>query len=172
MSIIETPRLIVRPLERADVSALVAMWSDGKITRYIGGPRDGKEVERSLETKISSGQTDLDLWPVVEKATGELVGHCGLLRKYVDGQSEIELVYVIMKKAWGRGYATEVAAAIRDHALGQLGCGRLIALINPANVASERVAVKIGLRYEKDTVRPNGMSLRVYALNKADLTRR
>lgn len=51
-----------------------------------------------------------------------------------------------MKKAWGRGYATEVAAAIRDHALGQLGCGRLIALINPANVASERVAVKIGLK--------------------------
>ena len=126
-----------------------------------------------FETKISSGQTDLALWPVVEKATtGELVGHCGLLRKYVDGQSEIELVYVIMKKAWGRGHATEVAAAIRDHALGQLGCGRLIALINPANVASERVAVKIGLKHQKDTVRPDGKSSRVYALNRADVTER
>ena len=167
MPIIETSRLIVRPLEMTDVPALVAMWADGDVTRYMGGPRDRDDVERSLEAKaVLSQPEDLDLWPIIKKASGELVGQCGLLRKTVDGESEIELVYVVAKEAWGQGYATEAAVAICSYALGQLGCARLIALIDPDNTASERVAVKIGLAHEKDTIRPNGRPLRVYVLRK------
>lgn len=167
MPTIETSRLIVRSLEMADVPALVATWVDEDVTRYMGGPRDRDDVERSLEAKARSGQPEnFDLWPVIRKANGALVGHCGLLRKTVDGESETELVYVIAKEAWAQGYATEAAAAICDYALSQVGCERLVALIDPDNAASERVAVKIGLRHERDTVRPNGRLLRVYALRK------
>src|ERR1700730_2589160 len=118
MPTIETPRLIVRSLEMVDVPALVAMWADGDVTRYMGGPRDREDVEMSLQAKARFGQPEnFDLWPVIRKANGALVGHCGLLRKTVDGESEIELVYVIAKEAWGHGYATEAATAICDYAL-------------------------------------------------------
>ena len=50
-----------------------------------------------------------------------------------------------------------------EHAFGALGMTRLAALIDPANAASERVAVKLGMRWESDTVRPSGKVLRVYA---------
>ena len=167
MTAFETTRLISRRLEKADIPALVALWTDEDVTRHLGGPRDPERVERTLETELTEGQADdLGLWPVIEKSTGELIGDCGLLRKDVDGKPEIELNYVIAKKAWGRGYATEVAAAIMDYAFTELGCQRLIALIDPANAASERVAIKLGLRYEKDTLRPGGMQRKLYTLSR------
>lgn len=167
MIALETTRLIIRRLEKADIPALVALWSDEEVTRHIGGPRDPERVKRILETELTEGQADdLGLWPVIEKSTGELMGDCGLLRKDVDGTPEIELNYVIARKAWGRGYATEVAAAVTAYAFTKLGCERLIALIDPANAASERVAIKIGLRYEKDTLRADGTWRRVYALSR------
>lgn len=106
-----------------------------------------------------------DLWPVVEKATGKVIGHCGLLQKEVDGQQEVELVYVFARASWGRGYATEAAMALRDHAFGQLGLQRLISLIEPENAVSERVAIKVGMRLEKEVVRPGGRTMRVYAIH-------
>lgn len=82
---------------------------------------------------------------MVEKATGAVIGHCGLLEKEIEGRSEIELVYVLAPGVWGRGYATEAGRAIKAYALASLGCDRLVALIHPDNPASERVAEKLGL---------------------------
>ncbi len=165
MITLETTRLLIRRLEKADIPALVALWSDKDITRHLGGRRDPERVRTILESELTEGQADnLGLWPVIEKSTGELIGDCGLLRKDVDGQPEIELNYVIAKRVWGRGYATEAAAAVAGYAFTTLGCKRLIALIDPANAASERVATKVGLRHEKDTLRPDGTRRRVYVL--------
>jgi len=133
----------------------------------MGGPRDREKVERILDAEARSDQTDeIGLWPVTEKATGEVIGDCGLTRKDIDGDEEVELVYVFARGAWGRGYATEAAAAIRDYAFDRLGLDRLVALIDPANTASEKVAVKIGMTHEKDAVRPDGAVRRVYVLKK------
>jgi RimJ/RimL family protein N-acetyltransferase len=57
---------------------------------------------------------------------------------------------------------------LRDYAFNELGLKRLTALIDPDNLKSERVAAKIGLRYEKDTIRPNGKHMRLFALNTED----
>jgi len=73
-----------------------------------------------------------------------VIGHCGLLPKTINGRDEVELVYVIVPAFWRRGYATEAAAAIRDYAFQTLGVLRLVCLIDPANTASERVALKTG----------------------------
>jgi RimJ/RimL family protein N-acetyltransferase len=75
---------------------------------------------------------------------------------------------MLTKRAWGQGYATEAAIAIKDYATKHLGLSRIVALIHPANTKSERVALKIGLRYEKDTIRPNSVTMSVYALNYKD----
>jgi ribosomal-protein-alanine N-acetyltransferase len=170
-TLIETPRLIVRRLLPQDVSALVAIWTDADVTYYMGGPRDRSRVQDMLEAELRSNKgKDLGFWPVVEKASGELVGDCGLVRKDIDGVWEIELVYVFAKSAWKQGYATEVAAALRDHAFARLSLVRLVALIDPANAASERVAMKIGMRHQKDTLRPDGKTRKVYSISPLRLS--
>jgi len=163
---IETARLLIRPLAASDAEPLAALWSDPAVTRYMGGPRDAATVRRQLgEDARARTVRRLDLWPVVEKATGQTIGDCGLTEKDVDGKKEIELVYVLMSSAWGRGLATEAAAAIRDYAFQHLALPRLIALIDPENAASARVAEKVGMHLERETRRAGGKTMHIYAMS-------
>lgn len=162
---IETERLLLRPLERGDVDTLVALWIDPTFTRYMGGPRDEATVRANLEQDVlESAGAVYEQWPVVERASGRLVGHCGLLDKEIEGAVETELVYAFAPDVWGRGYATEMAAALLRHAFEQLGVPRAVCLIEPGNVASERVAEKLGMTYDREVTRPNGRVLRLFAL--------
>ena len=167
--IVETERLRLRPVEFSDIPALVDLWSDPDVTRYMGGPRDRVELTRIFQEVARDPWAErYDMYPVEEKETGRLVGHCGLTNKEVEGKTEIELVYVLAQSAWGRGYATEIATAIKAYAFEQMGVARLIALIEPENEASEKVAVKVGMRLEKQVVRPGGAIRRVYGVERGD----
>jgi RimJ/RimL family protein N-acetyltransferase len=168
-TILGTERLLLRLQTAADIPALVALWSDPEVTRHLGGPRERAFLEDEFgKTALAPGKERFDLWPVVETSTGQLVGHCGLLDKEVEGSVEIELVYVIRAASWGKGYATEIATAIRDHAFRNLGIRRLVALIDPRNVGSERVALKAGMRCERDVPRPAGARKRLYVVEAAE----
>ena len=167
--ILETGRLILRYQQASDVDFLVDLWSDPAVTSYMGGPRD-RDWLRSVfeETARDPYAERYDLWPVVAKRTGKAVGHCGLLEKEVEGRREIELTYILASSVWGKGYATEVGQALKRYAFEELGIGRLIALIEPQNVASERVAVKIGMRLEQEVIRPGGELRKLYAVSRED----
>lgn len=165
--IAETERLTIRLLAEPDISALASMWADEQVTRFMGGPRVFEEVCTSLRRDLKEPPSKFDLWPVVERSSGVVVGHCGLLPKTVNSDEEVELVYVIAAAFWRRGYATEAAAAIRDYAFRNLGLARLVSLIDPAHAASARVALKLGMKPERETVRPSGKIMRVYAIANA-----
>ena len=94
-----------------------------------------------------------ELRPVVLRSDGTVVGHCGLLEKEIDGAREIERVYVLAKAAWGRGYATEIGAALRDEAFHRLSIPKLAAIIDPENLASAAVAGRLGFTYTRDLER-------------------
>jgi ribosomal-protein-alanine N-acetyltransferase len=81
----------------------------------------------------------------------------------LEGRIEREVGYVLGREYWGRGYATEAATAMRDHALGSLGLRRLIALVDHGNEASKRVAAKLGMAYERD-VGFHGRVVQMHAL--------
>jgi len=163
---IETDRLIIRSMQAADLEPLTALWADPEVTFFMGGPRNQEELISTLkEDLIAVPQPDFDLWPVLEKASGKIVGDCGIIDKEVDGKTEYEVVYVFARSCWGKGYATEAAVAMKSCAFRQLGLKRIIALIDPDNTKSERVAEKTGLRHEKDTIRPDGKKMKVYALD-------
>jgi hypothetical protein len=82
-----------------------------------------------------------------------VIGYCGLFYfPDIDGQPEIEIGYRLARSAWGHGYATEAALSVRDFAVTTLGIKRLIAMIDPSNLASIRVAEKLGMRYEKEVM--------------------
>ena len=117
-------------------------------------------IEEELKDPFAD---EYNTWPVEEKQTGRVVGDCGLLDKEVDGREEIELVYVFSRSAWGKGYATEMAGALKKCAFQRMGLRRLIALIGLENEGLERVLVKVGMRLEKEVIRPSGEVRRVYA---------
>lgn len=148
---IETPRLILRPFKGGDLDAFAAMNADPDVMRYIG---DGKP-QTTAQTQILLNAI-LDHWDqhgfglcaVIDKASREFAGFCGL--QYLDNTSEIEIGYRFAKRFWGIGVATEAARASLKHAFEQLGLDRIVAVVQPENVASQWVVQKIGLRYVKD----------------------
>ncbi len=166
MIVAETPRLVIRHPEECDIQPIAAIWSDPAVTRFMGGPRDRMKVAAGLlEDVRAETPARFDLWPVIERKTAATIGHCGLIEKDIDGRPAIELVYAITVEAWGKGYATEAGIAIRDHAFYRLGVPGIVALIEPLNAASVRVAEKVGFRKAGDTLRPGGRSMAVYALS-------
>jgi len=163
--ILETERLILRRQQVSNITPLVDLWTDPEVTRYMGSPRDRDWIQSAFEETAQSPYAEqFDLWPVIEKETDRVVGDCGLLEKEVEGKSEIELVYVLTPSAWGKGYATEMAQAIKRFAFEAMDVKRLIALIEPENEASERVAIKVGMHLEKEVIRPGGAQRRVYVV--------
>ncbi len=168
--IFETDRLILRTVQPDDIPALVDLWSDPEVTHFMGGPRDRLKLTEIFDATARDPLAEkYDLYPLVEKASGKVIGHCGLSEKEVEGRMEVELVYVLARSAWGKGYATEIATAIKEHAFNQMGVKRLIALIEPENIASQNVAEKIGLRQEKEVIRPGGATRLVYVIgNNSD----
>ena len=166
---IETDRLIIKSNQEVDMEPLAALWADPDVTCYMGGPRNYEEILKILrEDAQANPQPAFDLWPVIEKGTGQIIGTGGILDKDIDGSNQYEIIYVLAKSAWGKGFATELASSLKDYAFAELGLKRVTALIDPDNLKSERVATKIGLRYEKDTLRPNGNTMRLFALNIED----
>jgi [ribosomal protein S5]-alanine N-acetyltransferase len=164
-TILETERLILRRQRAEDIEALVGLWSDAEVTRYLGGPREQDWLRKEFEAVGRNPEAEpFDLWPVIEKETGVLVGHSGLLEKEVAGKSEIELSYFFAATAWGQGYATEIGRALIQYAFDELDIVRLIALIEPDNAASERVACKIGMHFDREVERPGGALRKVYLI--------
>jgi RimJ/RimL family protein N-acetyltransferase len=166
-TILESERLQLRYQQAADVEALVDLWSDPEVTRYLGGPRDRAWLQSVFEETAAAPYAEAyDLWPVIEKETGRLVGHAGLLEKEVAGRAEIELTYVLAASAWGQGYATEIGRALKRYAFEERGLERLVALIEPENAGSERVALKVGMTLEREVVRPGNELRRLYAVER------
>lgn len=169
MVVLETDRLILKRLQTSEIASLVDLWSDPEVTLFTGGPREKEWLQAEFEKSTREPLAEqYDLWPVIEKRTGKVVGHCGLLEKEVDGKAEIEIIYIISKTAWGNGFASEVGRALIQYAFKKMKLMRLIALIEPENTASERVAQKIGMYLEKDVVRPGGAIRKVYVIEAPD----
>ena len=152
--IAETGRLILRPFHMSDDEAMQRVLGDIEVMRFSAGVKTPEGVRAWLCRCVENYQKQsFGLWAVVEKTSGEVIGYCGLTHfPDVAGLPETEIGYRLARPYWGHGYATEAVQAVRDYAFETLGLRRLIALVDPDNVASIRVAEKIGLRYEKDVM--------------------
>jgi RimJ/RimL family protein N-acetyltransferase len=145
-----TERLVQRRLRPTDLDALAAIYADPATMRFMGGPRTRADTERRLSEMIAAHrERGFGLWATTLREDGTLIGRCGILVQDVDGAVEHEIAYLLGSRWWGRGYATEAAAAIRDHARAELGRARLISLIDPVNGPSQAVARRIGMHRER-----------------------
>lgn len=166
MIVAETERLILRHFHIVDAPALERIFCDPEVMRYSSGVKTPQWVRKWLHGCLEDyfQKWGFGLWAVVEKRSHNVIGYCGLSRfEDVGGQPETEIGYRLARDYWGHGFATEAACAVRDYGMGILGFTRLISIIDANNVASIRVAEKVGMRYEKDVLF-QGFVDRIYAI--------
>lgn len=176
---IETERLLLRLPEPEDAEAIYRVISDAEVMRWIGiNGETGTHADAVARAGRWRRAWELDgfgHFVVVRRDSSETIGRVGLLvwdpqtwqngtRSEIGDEAEIELGWTLERAAWGHGFATEAAAAVRDWALREVQPRRLISLIHPENVRSIRVAEKIGERYEHDIVMHHGATVQLWAL--------
>lgn len=147
-----------------DINDIAALLGDPDVMRYYPRPQNRDEAVAWIDwNQRLYRQEGFGLWLITLQATGEFVGDCGLTPQQVEGTIDVEIGFHVRADLQGHGYATEAATACRDHARDALHLTRLIAIIHPANVPSQRVAEKIGLAHERDATSHSGQPVRIYA---------
>ncbi len=125
---------------------LSALLAYPRVMEHWPAPLTRDESRAWLDKQLARYDTDsCGYWLVSLKATGEPIGQAGIMFIDIDGVREAGLGYMIHADYWGKGYATEAAAACVDWAFANLDVPRVVAPIRPVNVASVRVAEKIGM---------------------------
>ncbi len=155
MIVLETERLILRHFHLLDVAAMQRIFGDAEVMRFGPGVQTAEWIRNWVQGCLENyyPKWGFGPWAVVEKRRRETIGYCGLFYfPDVARQPEVEIGYRLARAVWGQGYATEAVLAVRDYAFNVLCLQRLIAMIDPQNVPSIRVAEKAGMRYEKDVM--------------------
>jgi RimJ/RimL family protein N-acetyltransferase len=170
-----TERLVIRSYRASDHPACAAMWSDPELVRHIGGRGFSPEEvwTRILRHVGHWAVLGFGYWVIEERATGRFAGEVGV----ADVRREIEPAWGdVLEAGWalapwaqGRGLATEAVTAMlawvdRERAKGAAGVAagrRLVCMIEATNVASRRVAEKVGFR-ERGMGRYQGEALVIY----------
>ncbi|MFE6507194.1 GNAT family N-acetyltransferase [Nocardioides sp. NPDC057767] len=156
-------RLRFREMTTSDLDDIASLLGDERVMRFYPRPKTRPEALAWIEwSRRNYARDGFGLW-VIEDLDGSFVGDCGLTWQMVDGQEELEVGYHIVPERQGAGLATEGAAACRDFAA-ERGIPRLIAITNPENVPSQRVAEKIGMTWERSTTTPSGVAITVHGM--------
>jgi RimJ/RimL family protein N-acetyltransferase len=169
--ILETERLVLRRLVLEDLNALFELYCDEEIRRYFPeGVLNYQQTKEELEWFLNGHPRfpELGLWATLHKESGEFMGRCGLLPWTIEERQEVEVAFLLGKKFWGQGFATEAALAIVQYAFQELDLSRLICLIDPENLASVNVAKRIGMHFEQkvDGIDGDGFPTLIYAISR------
>ena len=147
---IETERLCLRAFTPDDLDELFTVFGDAEVMRYISGgkPRSREDTKKGLLSSLAGWQRrGFGLWAVVVKESKKMIGYCGLI--FLDDTPEIEVAYGLARAYWGKGYATEAALASLRFGFDELKLKRIVAVVNPENIPSQRVLEKLGMTYMK-----------------------
>ena len=134
------------------------MHADAAVMAYLRGVRDeagnAAYLARNLKHWDDYG---FGLWILRERGGGPPVGRAVLRHLLVEDVDEVEVGYAFYKEFWGRGFATEIAAACLALGREKLHLKTIVAVTSLNNAASQRVLRKVGLVYERDIVEDGKM---------------
>ena len=140
-----TERLVLHPVTADDHAVLLAHWGAPDVRRFLfdGAMLSAAEVSEAIEDSTRDfGRAGYGLWLIHEKDPAGLVGATGLRPLEDIG---LEIFYSLAPGSWGKGYATEAARAVLDHALGPLGLPEVLAEVDEGNTASIAVIERLGM---------------------------
>jgi RimJ/RimL family protein N-acetyltransferase len=166
--VIPTARLTLRALAAGDADYVVGAMNDWSVAQWLASPpfpyrhEDFETFLRIVRDDHATGHPSR--FGIAERDSDALIGTIGLEPR--DGEAG-ELGYWIAQGSWGRGYASEAAAALLQYAGGRCRFRRLAAVTDPENDASHRVLLKagftcIGTRPRQQPSRRGAKTLRAY----------
>lgn len=163
---LETERLVYRPITRDDLPWLIDMRSIESVHRYLGGAelQNAEAVTKRMNfyvechDKFGFGFCVMSL-----KETGEKIGTSGL--QPLADSGEIEVGYTLFEEYWRKGFGYEAALAWLDFGFREKNLERIVAVAHPDNTGSWRIMEKCGMTYEKNDLH-YGMECVFYAITR------
>ena len=148
-----TGRLLLRPMREEDTPPLFAIYGDPQVMRYASDEPfpDERTVALMLRSvaRLLAGGLSLE-WAVVEKATGQLVGTCGL-HGFDEEREAVEVGCMLAHSAWGQGVMREALSALFCYAQDALGVRLLRAEIDGPNLRSVHLFTRLGFVHVEGT---------------------
>ena len=165
---IKTKRTILRRFREEDLDDIAKVLGHPDVMRFsLSGPYSRKKSDEFIDWCLSQYENKgVGLYAVVYKEDQRIIGYCGYYFQIIDGIEEIEIGYRLHPDYWNRGLATEVSKAVQENGFDKLGFDRMISIIESENVASIRIAVKNGMKYEKNFLFKDEIPVRIYSIEK------
>lgn len=152
--IVETERLILRTIVDGDAEAQMHLLNTPTVMARLGGVKDLHEIEaKHAKAMAMYAREGFSFLMMVEKISGELVGHCGIKRvdhPLAPNQGDHEIGWLVREDRWRRGYAGEAMAAVLGWAFARIGAPHVVALTSEANAPSWKLMEKLGMVRRKD----------------------
>lgn len=146
-TILETERLILRELVQEDYNDLCRLLQDDETMYAYEGAFSDQEAQAWLDKQLNRYQTyHFGLWAMIRKDTQEWIGQCGITMQAYKDQEVPEIGYLLQRRYWHQGYATEAAIACREYGFNTLQFPALYSIIRDTNQASQRVALRNGMQ--------------------------
>jgi ribosomal-protein-alanine N-acetyltransferase len=146
--ILESARLLFRPVELADLDSVCALEADPEVRRYIGGqPRPREIAEARFLRGLAKAHKPLSLRAAIYKPESCFIGICGLYPHFRPGGTipgEAMLSFKLARQWWNQGLATEAGSVFLAYGFEQLHLRRIRAVVESGNLASTRVLEKLG----------------------------
>ena len=151
--VIETERLILKPPVLEDFDAWATFYEDDDALKYIGGAQVRPVAWRSFTQAAGSWALQgFALFSVFEKSSKRWVGRVG--PHFPEGWPGAEVGWAIDRSVWGKGYAFEAATASMNFAFDTLGWTEVIHCIHPDNLASRKLAERLGSKILRTAIMP------------------
>jgi len=144
--VMETERLLIRRITPKDLDALLAIMGKPEVMYAWEHGFTKKDVRKWINRQLTRYRKDgFGYFAVILKESGKLIGQAGLMKSTINGNEAIELGYILDNAYWHYGYCTEAARACLEYAFGELALETVCCSIRPENVASIRVAERLGM---------------------------
>lgn len=166
---IETERLSLREMNESDFEALYAVLADSDIMEHYPYTFDEKRVMNWIEKNRERYKIfGFGLWAVILKATGEMIGDCGLTMQLINGQIKPEIGYHIRKDCQRQGYASEAAKASRDWVFKNTPFNRIYSYMKHTNIGSYATALSIGMHQVDEFIDKENEVTKVYVITREE----
>lgn len=150
----ETERLVLRTIDDGDAAEQDRLLNTPTVMARLGGVKELHEIEaKHARSRALYAQEGFSFLFMIEKATGEMIGHCGIKR--VDNPlarniGDHEVGWLVREDRWRRGYAEEAMRAVLDWAFGRVDAPHVVALTSDLNEPSWKLMEKLGMVRRKD----------------------
>ncbi len=167
--ILETDRLVLRPMSDSDYKSLQEVLSDPETMKYYAAPYDEAGVQKWIDwCKASQAKRGFSLWSVILKETGQMIGDCGVSMQIIDDEIRPEIGYHLNKKYHHQGIGKEMTQAVRDYFFTHFNDNEVYSYMDKDNLPSYKTAEANGMTYLHNYITKDGEECRVYRITRSE----